>query len=215
MKYLKSFEKKYEELLNIDFVKILKENCKNFSFDNDPLYRGDDGVKGDLLLHNVVERGDRGITFVDFFKEKEKDTKKYPIIRNKSAIGMGGGTPQQMIGTCKIIAGKYSEDENEDINCKMFRVIPFDDSKMVFAPTFDTKMLEFAGGVDDDAISDDHFLMAEYTKNFKVPVEELKKMQKEIFGKYVRPDKGFEFFMSSPCLLINIENESLLKQFLK
>jgi len=40
----------------------------------------------------------------------------------------------------------------------------------------------------------------------------LKKIQKDLTGNNKYANKGFEFFISSPCLLINIENENLLNE---
>lgn len=44
MKYLKSFEslnEKYKSITEEEFIKLFNENCKNFSLQNDPLFRGD------------------------------------------------------------------------------------------------------------------------------------------------------------------------------
>ena len=56
--------------------------------------------------------------------------------------------------------------------------------------------------------------MVEYTKNFKVPSDELKQIAKRLLrNKFnINAVSAFEFFISSPCLLINIENESLLNE---
>jgi len=43
---------KYQEIDGIEFKKLLEENCKNFSLDNDQLYRGDD--LGMIALHNYL-----------------------------------------------------------------------------------------------------------------------------------------------------------------
>lgn len=96
---------KYQELSEEDFLKILDENCKNFSLDNDPLYRGDE-KDVQFMLHNPEERNTRGITYVDFFKEKEKDVEKYPVVRKNSSMGIGGGNTKGMKKTASEL-GKY------------------------------------------------------------------------------------------------------------
>jgi hypothetical protein len=191
---------KYQEISEEDFLKILNENCKNFSFDNDPLYRGD--MKDfQFMLHNPEERNTRGITYVDFFKEKENDTDKYPVVRKNSSMGVGGGDIKEM----KRVATMLGDLDGSPV----YKVIPFDNSKMVFCPVFDLAVLDMFHDV--DSVQDDNFIMVEYTKGFKVPVSELKDIQKSIMGTNQYASKGFEFFTSSPCLLINIENEDFLK----
>lgn len=199
VKYLRTFENntKYETISDVDFFKILETNCKNFSLDDDPLYRGDE-INEKFILHNPESRVE-GITFVDFFKEKEKNLDTYPVVRKNSSFGVGGGSVGEMIRVASILG---SLDDGI-----VYRVIPFDNSKMVFCPIYDLKALNM---FDVDDVDDDNFIMVEYSKNFKVPVKELKKLQKEIVGKDYS-SKGFEFFISSPCLLINIKNEYLLK----
>ena len=48
---------------------------------------------------------------------------------------------------------------------------------------------------------------------FKVPSKELEIIQKSLIGDNKKFQKmGYEFFMSSPALLIRIENEDWLKE---
>lgn len=204
MKHLKSFENlKYKGIEEDEFIKLFKENCKNFSFDNDPLYRGDEEIF-DFGLHEPIERNTRGITFVDFFIQKEKDTEKYPVVRKESAIGIGGGDVGEMKKSCAILG-------SSDFNgfSPVYRVIPFDNSKIVFCSAVDLQTLDYLKKI--KTVNDEDFIMVEYTKNFKVPVEELKEIQKRLLGTTKYANKGFEFFMSSPALLINVKKENYLK----
>ena len=204
MKYLKTFENlKYKGIEQEEFIKIFKEKCKNFSFDNDPLYRGDSEVF-DFGLHEPIERNTRGITFVDFFVQKEKDTEKYPVVRKESAIGIGGGDVAEMKMCCSILGS----DDDEGFS-PVYRVIPFDNSKIVFCSAVDLQTLDYLKKI--KSINDEDFIMIEYTKNFKVPVKKLKEIQQRLLGTTNYASKGFEFFMSSPALLINVEKENYLK----
>ena len=191
---------KYQEIDEKDFLKILEENCKNFSLDDDPLYRGD-VIDFPFILHNPEERNTRGITHVDFFIEKEKDIEKYPVIRKNSSMGVGGGNIKEMQSVVSIL-GDFDGSQ-------IYRIIPFDNSKLVFCPAFDLAVLKMFHDVND--VQDDNFIMTEYTKNFKVPVDGLKELQKEIIGNNKYASKGFEFFTSSNCLLINIKNIKSIK----
>lgn len=215
MKYLKTYENnKYKDIFEEEFIDILNNKCKNFSFNNETLYRGDK-EKFDFGLHNPIDRTPSYdmMTYDDFFKDRGKNIVKYPVIREKSAIGLSGGDEEEMIMVCKKIG-----------QGKVYRVIPFDNSKLIFTPIFDLIALEHF----DIKLEDDDFLMLEYTKNFKVPVNVLKKIQDRLISnitdklsklKFVGNksilEKGFEFFMSSPCLLIPYEKDEWLKSIHK
>lgn len=204
-KLFESGNNKYQEIDEEEFFNLLNTNCKNFSLDNDPLYRGD--MKDfQFMLHTPEERNTRGISYVDFFKEKEKDTEKYPVVRKNSSMGVGGGNPEKMKSMAGVLGGDWDDDGN------VYRVIPFDNSKMVFCPVVDLNMLEYLGKMKN--VVDENFIMVEYTKNFKVPSDELKQIAKRLLrNKFnINAVSAFEFFISSPCLLINIENESLLNE---
>ena len=208
MKYLKTFEgmnEKYQSITEEEFVKLFKEKCKIFSFGNDPLYRGDEEVF-EFGYHNPIERRDRGITYIDYFVQKEKDLEKYPVVRKNSLIGVGGSNSdkKEMIR----LAGILGDNTFEGLS-PVYRIIPFDNSELVFCPIGDLKMLDDFGRVKD--VKDDDFIKVSYTENFKVPVEELTKIQKNIFGNTKYTKHGFEFFTSSPCLLIPHQNEDFLK----
>jgi len=62
MKYLKTFESnsKYQEIDEEEFFNLLRTNCKNFSLDNDPLYRGEE-KNNQFMIHNPEERNTRGM----------------------------------------------------------------------------------------------------------------------------------------------------------
>ena len=80
-------------------------------------------------------------------------------------------------------------------------VIPFDNSQIVFAGSPDLALWSKIG----QEFTDDLFVMCEYTKNFRIPIEELISIRNDskLGGiKKVEP-LGFEFFTTSPCLLIH------------
>ncbi|MCK9416304.1 hypothetical protein M0Q97_06570 [Candidatus Dojkabacteria bacterium] len=199
MIYLKTFERlnqKYQAISKEKFEEILKDKCKNFSLDNDQLFRGDQEIFN-YGYHNPIERNTAGITFVDFFREKEKDTEKYPVLRKNSLIGVGGASDN----TLKQVAFNLSYDEDEPT--EVYRVIPFDNSKIVFCPTVDLLIIKYLNNTIE--INDDDFIMVEYNKNFKVPQDKLSEITQRLLGNKYKVKKGFEFFMSSPALLVNIK----------
>lgn len=122
----------------------------------------------------------------------------YPVVRNHSLIGLGGGE-DKMYKAAGMLGNNWGDP-------RQFIVIPFDNSKIVFSPVLDMELL-----IDMDAdrssteIPHGAFTMVDYSKNFKIPIDEITKKQSEL--KYVRggnkPEYGFEFFTSSPCLLVN------------
>jgi hypothetical protein len=202
MKYLKSFENlKYNDISEQEFIKLFKENCKNFSLNNDPLYRGD-MEEFTYGIHKPIGRDTKGITFVQFFQEKDLDIDKYPVIRKNSIIGIGGGVINMMKRNCGLLGG------DGEVDGSVYRVIPFDDSKLVFCASMDLLVLNKIGKIETP--KDEYFIMSEYTKDFKVPTNELKEIQYKLLGKDISKH-GFEFFSSSSCLLLNVENEDFLK----
>jgi len=208
MIYLKTFEgmnEKYRGISEEEFINLFKENCKNFSFKNDPLYRGDEEVF-EFGYHNPIERSTKSITFLDYFAQKEKDLEKYPVLRKNSMFGLGGTDIKSLIRVSSMLASMDDE-------CPSYRVIPFDNSNLVFCPIFDLKMMDSDGEIGTNVqINDDSFIMVEYTENFKVPVKELTKIQKNIFGNTKYTKHGFEFFTSSPCLLIPHQKRRFFKK---
>lgn len=208
---------KYKEINEEEFIKLFKENCKNFSLNNDPLYRGD-MEKFDFAIHiSDVRRSGYFLSYSDMFDKQEKDMEKYPVIRNNSMMGLGGAKKEEMLKICSKIGGHTNK-----ISSPVYDIIPFDNSKIVFCPIFDLFLLEFY----DIELTDDDFVTVEYTKDFKVPVEKLKNIQNkfdiekmskdhDFVGNEKIQNKGFEFYMSSPALLIPVDDEKKLEEYEK
>jgi len=199
---------KYNKITEEEWLKLFKENCKNFSLDNDPLYRGDDEnmIFG---FHEPIKRDWIKGTYSEFFDEKEKDKEKYPVVRHNSLMGVGGGNVKEMIRLAAILADFNFDEEDTPV----YRIIPFDNSKIVFCPDFDLATLDILNKIKE--VHDEDFIMVEYTKNFKVPVDELAKIKKGLNLKQTRfknNEAGFEFFTSSPCLMLRISNEEFLNK---
>ena len=210
MKYLKSFK---ESLAGIDtnletierckdlnegeFLELLKMNCKNFSFNNDMLWRSKvKGKKSDLQLFQPSPRNAKPVAFPNFFNQIADDS-NFPVKRKNSLIG--STDPEKL----KILVGD-----------DLFLVIPYDNSEIVFCPIIDLWALSDnrRGGselVDKTPISEDNFIMVNYTSDFKVPLDELSKLNKAI------THAGVEFFTSSKCLLLHESKIDWLRNFLK
>ena len=175
-----------------DFLEILNENCKNFSFDNTQLWRSKT-KKYNLELFTPTPRNADPLAFKDFFNEIEHNTEEYPVVRKNSLIG---GTDKEI---CKFLVGG-----------DMYLVIPFDDSEIVFCPIMDLWAMSddrrnLTGKnmmVKGRPISKDDFTKVSYTKDFQY----LDKGWN---------DKGCEFFISSPCLLVHESKIDWLKKNLK
>jgi hypothetical protein len=209
MKYLKSFiesnlisvdpsmEKidRTKELSEEEFLNILHSKCKNFSFTNDLLWRGKP-KKYDLELFEPAYRNTKGITFVKFFNKIENDP-DYPVIRKKSLIG-----------------GTHKENVERITEFKSYMVIPFDDSEIVFCPIIDLMGIQDnqeSGKLKDGSpVTKDVFVKVSYTKDFKVPVTEIEAIRDryKLRGSRVT---GYEFFTSSPCLLVYDDKINWLK----
>lgn len=181
-----------KKLNDEEFLNKLKENCKNFSFSNDLLWRNK-VKKHDLEIFEPNYRNAAPLAFPNFFNKIENDP-NFPVIRKKSLIG--GTDPMNV----KFLVG-YDN----------YLVIPFDNSQIVFCPIIDLwgldderrKSRELVKG---EPISERNFIMKNYTKGFKIPKEELSKLPK------ANIEKGFEFFTSSPCLLIHHSKMAWLKK---
>jgi len=167
-----------------EFLEIIRTNCKNFSFMNDLLWRKSNKDFGQLGLFLESERkatiGKYNYhTFFDLRKE-------YPVPRYKSLIG----------STTEKGAEYFGSDTD------LYMVIPFDNSQIVFAGSPDLALWSKS----KEDFSDRLFIMKEYTKNFEVPVDELTTIRDastlSSWSKKL-PEFGFEFFISSPCLLIH------------
>ena len=167
-----------------ELLEIIRENCKNFSFMNDPLWRNSNRSFGDLGLFSEKER--RGTignyNYKDFFDLR----KEYPVPRYKSLIG----------STSKEGADRFGSDSD------VYMVIPFDNSQIVFAGSPDLALWSKT----KEIFRDELFTMKEYNKGFQVPTEELTNIRNtSSLGSWVNviKDLGFEFFTTSPCLLIH------------
>jgi hypothetical protein len=184
--------KRTKELSEEEFLQILNENCKNFSFNNDLLWRCRE-KKYDLELFEPASRKASPLAFPKFFNKIENDP-NFPVIRKNSLIG---GTDKEFI---KYLVG----DKN------VYLVIPFDNSPIVFCPIVDLwalddnrrKSSEKISGKD---VSDENFVMVNYIEDFKIPIKELEKLPKSM------TERGVEFFTSSPCLLLHESKMNWLK----
>ncbi len=177
------------DLSEEEFLDIFRTHCQNFSFDNDPLYRIKER-KGDLQLFTPAPRNASPLAFPDFFNEIENDP-DYPVVRKKSLIG---GT------NLKILRNLVSD-------VPPYHVIPFDGSELVFCPVMDLWALadnrkvrknQTIGGKKP---SKENFIKVTYEKNFRSPSDELNKLPVSK-GKTSRGE-AYEFFTSSPCLLVH------------
>lgn len=198
MKYLKSFKEsiagvdtnlerieRCKDLNEQEFLDLLRQNCKNFSFGNDLLWRGKNkGSKSDLQLFQPSPRNARPVAFPKFFNDIADDP-NFPVKRKNSLIG---GTN---LDTLKFL-----------VEADMFLVIPYDNTEIVFCPIVDLWALSDdrtgrSEKVGRKPISEDNFIMVNYTPNFKVPLKELSRLNKSNLR------GGAEFFTSSPCLLVH------------
>lgn len=200
MKYLKTFEglartdskidkiDRTKSLTDEEFISILKENCSNFSLDNDALWRSK-RKKYNLELFTPNYRNADPLAFRNFFNKIEKDP-DYPVIRKMSLIG----------GTNKDIVKKL-------VGADMYQVIPFDNSEIVFCPVVDLWAMDDERGksselVHKKPVGKEHFTKVTYDRNFKIPVSELESLRRQ-FGVRGGREHGYEFFTSSPCLLVH------------
>jgi len=166
-----------------EFLEMIKKNCKNFSFMNDPLWRKSNKEFGDLGL--FIEKERRQTIGKYNYKEFFDLRKDYPVPRYKSLIG----------STSKEGADFFGSDSD------MYMVIPFDNSQIIFAGSPDLALWSKSG----QEFTDDLFIMKEYTKEFQVPVDELSSIRRtSTLGNFEKVVKlGFEFFITNPCLLIH------------
>ena len=150
---------------------------------NDVLWRKSNRSFGDLGLFSEKERKQTigNYNYKEFFDLR----KDYPVPRYKSLIG----------STSKEGADFFGSDSD------MYMVIPFDNSQIVFAGTPDLALWSKLG----QEFIDNLFTMKEYSKGVQVPVDELSLIRdKSKLGSFEKAKKlGFEFFTTSPCLLIH------------
>jgi hypothetical protein len=185
-----------KQLSNEEFLKIINESCKNFSFKNDLLWRNKI-KKYDLELFTPDYRNVIPLAFPNFFNKIEGDP-DYPVIRKKSLIG----------GTNKDIIKKLVGFDN-------YLVIPFDGSEIVFAPiadlwAMDDNRQQKSELVNEEPVSDKHFVKVSYTSGFKIPSNELELLRSKYKLKG-GSKHGYEFFTSSPCLLVHESKVDWLK----
>jgi hypothetical protein len=175
-----------------EFLEILKNECSQFSFDNDQLYRRTNKTFGKFGLFMESERkGTIGkYSYSDFFDIR----KDYPVPRYKSLIG----------STSLDGAAYFGSDST------VYLVIPFNNSEIVFAGSPDLALWSRT----NEKFRDDLFILEKYKSNFKVPLEKLENIRNTstlssyttIIDKY-----GFEFFTNANCLLIDINEIEWLK----
>lgn len=175
-----------------EFLELIKENCKQFSFSNDQLWRKSDDYFGGMgIFFEAERRGTIGnFNYKTFFDLR----REYPVPRYKSLIG----------STTKEGADYFGSGN------KNYLVIPFDNSQIVFAGSPDLALWSKI----DQEFSDDLFTMKNYSYNFKVPNQKLEsiKMSSKLSSWSNKIQKfGFEFFTTSPCLLIHESKVDWLK----
>jgi hypothetical protein len=184
-----------KKLSEEEFLTIFKENCRNFSFDNDQLWRKTNNLFGDLGLFEENPRKETiGVyNYKDFFDLR----KNYPVPRYKS-----------LIGSTTHEGANYFGSENF-----IYLVIPFDNSNIIFSCLPDLAML---GRKKEFNFKDDYFIMEKYTKDFKVPESDLfdildRTEASTYKGIIIKKNLGFEFFTNSNCLLISENKVEWLK----
>jgi hypothetical protein len=181
-----------------EFLDILKNECSNFSFDNDLLWRNTSSEFGDFGLYLESERkGTIGKYNYHTFFDQRKD---YPVPRFKSLIGSTTSAGAELLGS----------------ETSIYLVIPFNNSQLVFTPTPDMALLSKISKIGKNEYNDDMFIMVEYLENFKIPVDFLnQEMQKTGLTDRVSDSKlkslGFEFFTNSSCLLLSQDKVEWLR----
>ena len=177
-----------------EFLDILRENCNNFSFENDILWRNSGGDFGDFGLFLEKERRQTigKYSYKTFFDLR----KGYPVPRYKSLIGSSSREGADFLGS----------------GSKNFIVIPFDNSQIVFAGSPDLALWSKV----DQEFTDDLFVMTQYGENFKVPNYKLSAIRSSSkLGTFKKAKEyGFEFFTTSPCLLLHESKIDWLKSML-
>lgn len=177
-----------------EFLRVFRENCKNFSFDNSLLWRQAANFGPFGLFFSADRRGTIGsYRYKEFFD----DRKGYPVPRQKSLIG--STTPE---------GAEYFGNSS-----KVYMVIPFDGSSLVFACMPDLALM---AKFSDEEFSDDHFLLRQYGTGFQAPEEELFSMMAKtklssLRDTVVKKRLGFEFFTDANCLMIEMEKVEWLR----
>ena len=176
-----------------EFLEVFRENCKNFSFDNDMLWRNSNNFGDFGLFFEEARRGTIGTyNYKDFFD----DRKEYIVPRYKSLIG----------STTKEGAEAFASDTNTYI------VIPFDGANIVFGCSPDLALLSKT----KQEFSDSLFLLKQYDAGFKSPVSELFDIMSHTTlssfrDTFVKKNLGFEYFTNANCLMIKEDKIGWLK----
>ena len=176
-----------------EFLEVFRENCKNFSFDNDMLWRNSNNF-GDFGL--FFEKDRNGTIGTYNYKDFFDDRKEYIVPRYKSLIG----------STTKEGAEYFGSNNNTYI------VIPFDGANIVFSCSPDLALLSKT----KQEFSDSLFLLKQYDAGFKAPVSELFDIMSNttissLIDTSIKKNLGFEYFTNANCLMIKEEKIGWLK----
>ena len=176
-----------------EFLDVFRENCKNFSFDNDMLWRNSNNFGDFGIFFEEARSGTIGTyNYKDFFD----DRKDYIVPRYKSLIG----------STTKEGAEAFASTSNTYI------VIPFDGANIVFSCSPDLALLSKT----KQEFSDKLFLLKQYETGFKVPTNELLDIMSHTTlssfrDMFVQKNLGFEYFTNANCLMLKVDKIGWLK----
>ena len=176
-----------------EFLEVFRENCKNFSFDNDMLWRNSNNF-GDFGL--FFEKDRNGTIGTYNYKDFFDDRKDYIVPRYKSLIG---STTKE---GCEAFASTSTT----------YIVIPFDGANIVFSCSPDLALLSKT----KQEFSDSLFLLKQYDAGFKAPVSELFDIMSNttissLIDTSIKKNLGFEYFTNANCLMIKEEKIGWLK----
>ena len=176
-----------------EFLEVFRENCKNFSFDNDMLWRNSNNFGDFGIFFEEARIATIGTyNYKDFFD----DRKEYIVPRYKSLIG----------STTKEGAEYFGSNNNTYI------VIPFDGANIVFSCSPDLALLSKV----KQEFSDSLFLLKQYDAGFKAPISELFDIMSHtklasFIDTSIKKNVGFEYFTNANCLMIKEEKIRWLK----
>ena len=176
-----------------EFLEVFRENCKNFSFENDMLWRNSNNFGDFGIFFEEARIATIGTyNYKDFFD----DRKEYIVPRYKSLIG----------STTKEGSVAFASTSTTYI------VIPFDGANIVFSCSPDLALLSKM----KQEFSDSLFLLRQYDAGFKAPVSGLFDMMSNtaissLIDKSIEKNIGFEYFTNANCLMIKEENIEWLK----
>ena len=176
-----------------EFLEGFRENGKNFSFDNDMLWRNSNNF-GDFGL--FFEKDRNGTIGTYNYKDFFDDRKDYIVPRYKSLIG----------STTKEGSEAFASTSTTYI------VIPFDGANIVFSCSPDLALLSKM----KQEFSDSLFLLKQYDAGFKAPVSELFDIMSNttissLIDTSIKKNLGFEYFTNANCLMIKEEKIGWLK----